>query len=342
MAIPMRVAPYAGVYGVSFLLVMLSVAVALVLLKRPRAQLAWLAVLPALFLLPELPAPVAGIESAVAVQPNVPMRDGVSAKTLQDHLGTLTLKSALAPGESAPKLILWPESPGPLYYYEDAAFRDQVAQLARTARAGLVFSTVAFTPQKQPLNSAIAISPEGAFVSRYDKMFLVPFGEFIPPMFSFVNRITQEAGDFVPGEKVVVPTIGGHKLGPFICYESAFPHLVREFAREGAEVLINLTNDGYFGKTDARFQHLSLARMRAAENRRWLLRPTNDGYTVSIDPAGRIVDRLAPYQEVSGRLRYSYRSDQTWYTLHGDWFAWLCLGAGLGMVLVAQIPKYKP
>jgi apolipoprotein N-acyltransferase len=140
---------------------------------------------------------------------------------------------------------------------------------------------------------------------------------------------------------VVVPSVDGHQLGAFICYESAFPHLVRRFAGAGGDVLINMTNDGYFGRTAARAQHLLLARMRAVENRRWLLRPTNDGVTVSIDPAGRIVDRLPPFVERTGRLRFSWIEEKTPYTRFGDWFAWSCLALGLAAAVWTQVPHYR-
>jgi len=108
-----------------------------------------------------------------------------------------------------------------------------------------------------------------------------------------------------------------------------FPDLVRQFVRGGAEVLINLSNDGYFGRTAARDQHLAQVRMRAAENRRWIIRATNDGITAAVDPAGRITERFAPYQQLAAPMRYSYISAQTPYTRYGDWFAWSCLIAGL-------------
>jgi apolipoprotein N-acyltransferase len=166
-------------------------------------------------------------------------------------------------------------------------------------------------------------------LDRYDKIKLVPFGEFVPPPFGWVNRITKEAGDFVPGNRIVIFQVGGHRLGSFICYESAFPDLVRQFAKDGAEVLINLSNDGYFGHSAAYEQHLELVRMRAAENRRWILRSTNDGITAMIDPAGRVVERLPAHQELGTTMQYRYVQETTPYTRHGDWFAWGCLLLGV-------------
>ena len=124
--------------------------------------------------------------------------------------------------------------------------------MARESQASLIFNGVARTPRGEPLNSAFLVNPEGAFVDRYDQINLVPFGEFVPAPFGWVNRITKETSDFVPGSRVVVFPENGHRLGVFICYESAFPDLVRQFPRDGAEMLFNLSNDGYFAHSAAR------------------------------------------------------------------------------------------
>jgi apolipoprotein N-acyltransferase len=143
-----------------------------------------------------------------------------------------------------------------------------------------------------------------------------------------VNRITHEIGDFVPGSRMVVFPLHNHKLGAFICYESAFPDLVRQFTHSGAEVLVNLSNDGYFGHSKAHDQHLEIVRMRAAENRRWILRATNDGISASIDPRGIVVRRLPSFTQIAALLPYDYETAETPYTRHGDWFAWSCFALG--------------
>jgi apolipoprotein N-acyltransferase len=344
MGIPMRLAPFLGVYGLSFVFTMMAVAIALIVLRRPRKHLLPLLSLVLLFLLPELPPFEKGRETAITVQPNVP-QDAPRwtpdmGQELINRMAVLSFEAAAADRNA--RLLLWPESPAPLYYEHDVAFREKAQRLARDTGLYFLFGDVAFGPTERPSNASRLLNPKGEQVARYDKMFLVPFGEFVPWPFTFVNRITQEAGDFVPGEKLVVMPAGAHALGPFICYESAFPHLVRQFAKEGADVLVNLTNDGYFGRTAARQQHLQLARMRAAENRRWVLRPTNDGITAAIDPAGRVTDRLPPYEQMSGRLRFNFIPETTFYTRNGDWFAWGCLLVGLAAAAVlAVVPKYS-
>jgi apolipoprotein N-acyltransferase len=344
MGLPMRLAPIVGVYGLSFVFAMLACAVALVALRRPRLQLAWLAALAVLFLLPALPDAEPGTHEAVSVQPNIAMDEIWTAQKVFDtrqQLAYLSLETALAADAERPDLIVWPESPAPLYYESDREFREEANNLARLTGTYFLFGTVAHAPGGRPLNSAQLISPAGAPVARYDKMFLVPFGEFIPPGFSWMNRITQEGSDFVSGETVQAPQLGDHHIGIFICYESVFPHLVRQFAREGGEVFFNLSNDGYFGTTAAREQHLFIARMRAAENRRWLVRSTNNGITVSIDPAGRLLATAPEHVRTAVRLPFDYISETTFYTQYGDWFAWICLAASLALVVHSWIPQYR-
>jgi apolipoprotein N-acyltransferase len=133
----------------------------------------------------------------------------------------------------------------------------------------------------------------------------------------------------------VVSPVDGHKIGAFICYESVFPNFVRQFAAGGAEVLFNISNDGWFGKSAARYQHLLIVRMRAAENRRWILRSTNDGITATIDSAGRLRGELPLYVEATSYTGFSYEKEQTFYTRYGDWFAWLC-GIIAAACLLAQ------
>jgi len=315
-----RLAPITGVYGLSFVFAMLACALAVVALRRPRRELAWLLLLAPVIVLPELPPPSQGTEPVRIVQPNI----DTEAEWTSESLRALERRMAAFSESPEGRLLVWPEAPAP-FYPADPAFRAYLADVARSARAYLLMGGVGRTPQGDPLNSAFLIDPNGNQVDRYDKIKLVPFGEFVPWPFDWVNRITKEAGDFAPGNRIVIFQANGHRLGAFICYESAFPALVRQFARDGAEVLINLSNDGYFGHSAAYEQHLELVRMRAAENRRWILRATNDGITAAIDPAGRVTQRMPPYEILSADMHFNYIPGTTPYTRHGDWFAWTCL-----------------
>ncbi|MBN8732153.1 MAG: apolipoprotein N-acyltransferase [Acidobacteria bacterium] len=342
MGLPMRLAPITGVYGLSFVFALMAAVLALALLRRPRLHLAPIALVPLLMLLPALPEPVTPDRHVAAVQSNFEeshyySRDEMAREI--SELALLTTSQVLQPGQPKPDLLLWPEVPAPLFYSTDGATRTATESIARTTKTPFLFGAVTYTLEGAPLNSAVLLGEKGQSLSRYDKMYLVPFGEFVPPVFSFVNRISDGVGDYAPGQNLVVTRLNGHRIGTFICYESAFPHFVREFPNAGADILINLTNDGYFGRSAARQQHLQLARMRAAENRRWILRPTNDGITASIDPAGRVIQQFPEFVRTSGRLGFRYETTKTLYTKHGDWFAWGCLILALAAVVYAM---YRP
>jgi len=324
MSVPLRLAPYIGVYGLSFVFAMLAAALALVFLRYPRLRLAPLLVLPLLWLLPAIPQGTPAENTALLIQPDIDPDIQWTSLLQEKTEQQLSLLSEAIP---AP-LVIWPELPAPLYYYNDPEFHAAAAQIA-IHHGYFLFGTVAYTSENQPLNSAVLLGPNGTELGRYDKIDLVPFGEFVPPLFSFVNRVTQEAGDFVPGHDIKVLPAAGHRLGVFICYESAFPDLVRQFTKRGADVLVNLSNDSYFGRTEAREQHLLLVRMRSVENRRYIIRATNDGITAIVDPAGRIVKELPPYQVIAEPVQYGVVEATTFYARHGDWFAWTCLALGL-------------
>jgi apolipoprotein N-acyltransferase len=327
-----RLVPVTGVWGPSFALAMIGCGVALAVLRRPYTHYAWLAAFALLPLLPELPAPRAGAERVRVVQPNIDTEAEWTPETMAQIEQRMILLSKPA---DAP-LIVWPEAPAP-FYPSDPSFRKYVSDLARDAQATILIGAVGRTPAGAPLNSAYMFTNSGEMVAeRYDKIRLVPFGEYVPDAFGWVNRITHEIGDFVPGTRIVTFPVSGHHIGAFICYESAFSDLVRQFTKAGANVLVNLSNDGYFGHSAAREQHLELVRMRAAENRRWILRATNDGITAMIDPAGREIVRLPLYTQTSVVFGYNYETGLTPYVRFGDWFAWTCLGISGVLVVAAQ------
>ena len=341
MSLPMRLAPYTGVYGLSFVFAMMSAALALAIVKRPRRELAWLLGLPLLILLPAIPEPRRGSEAAVLVQPDISQTQIWTPAKLDrtmDELAALSLKAVLGGGAPRrPSLLVWPEVPAPFYYDEDPHFREKVNQLARAAGTNFLLGVVAHTPERAPLNSAVLVSRAGTPVSRYDKIKLVPFGEFVPwPLGLLARHISTEVGDFVPGREAVVSAVDAHKLGTFICYESAFPHLVRRFVANGANVLFNISNDGWFGKSAAREQHLRLVRMRAVENNRWILRSTNDGITAGVDPSGRVRTIIAPYRRDAVTAEFNYLQQETFYTRYGDWFALSCAVLGAALVAISR------
>jgi len=326
MSVPMRLAPITGVYGLSFVFVMLSTGLALAFLRRPRKQLAWMAPLPLLILLPQLPEFRPGEQVAVLLQPNISDTEHwteQSLRTTERSLAYLSLQTVMAGKDQPAQILVWPEVPAP-FYADDPGYMALASNLARATHTYFLGGVVAHRPDGGLLNSAMLVAPSGDVTGRYDKVHLVPFGEFVPWPFGFAKKISTEVGDYTPGNKALVLPVGDHKIATFICYESVFPSFVREFADGGAELLLNVSNDSWFGKSAARLQHLTIVRMRAAENRRWILRSTNDGITGTIDPAGRVLGTLPNYVQAASRTGYSYVKEKTFYTRYGDWFPILC------------------
>ncbi len=311
---------FVGVYGLSFLFASSAAAIVLTIETRKPKHLAWLALyaLP-LAILP--PTPDAPTESALVVQPMMPQASQWTREFLEQRFQQLI---RLSQQHDAP-LLIWPEMPGPIYFDADPAFHEIAVTLAQSKARHFLFGTVTRAPTGGPYNTAILLNPTGAEAGRYRKMNLVPFGEYVPSAFSWVNRITQEAGDFVPGDQPLTFPMGEQRIGVFICYESVFPDFVRGFAHDGSTFYVNISNDGYFGESKAREQHLALVRMRAVESRRWIIRATNNGITAVVDPQGRVAQTLPERQALSQVVRYGVSTELTPYSQNGDWFAWGCL-----------------
>jgi apolipoprotein N-acyltransferase len=289
---------------------------------------------------------VATDHTALLVQPNIQIQPGEmwTNKYFQDTLQELTAES-LHPAElSAEKtgrrydLIVWPESPSP-FYTTDPLFQEAVSTLARQSGTWVVAGSIGIAPamhsgrqSSQIYNSAALVSPQGEWVSRYDKVHLVPFGEYLPfpQVFAFAGGLTKEVGEFRRGESRTPLDAGGERFGTFICYESIFPDEVRQGPLLGAQVLLNISNDGWYGDSGAWKQHLQQTQMRAIENGRWLLSGTNTGMTASIDPYGRIVAATARKIRSALLAPYALSSGTTFYTRHGDWFAYLCAIISVG------------
>jgi len=343
MSIPLRLAPVTGVWGLSFVFALMSAVIASMILRRRRTDTLWLIPLLLLLALPDVPALQRGDAPVVLVQPNIPDEADWTQDLLdrtEARLTILSLSTVLERGKK-PDLIVWPEAPAPFYDY-DPAFQKLSASIAKTAQAPLLTGVVGRAADGQPLNSALLVDTSGHVVSRYDKVHLVPFGEFVPWPFGLVTeKVSKEAGSFEAGSRVVVSSVGDHRIGTFICYESVFPSYIRQFVASGAQALFNISNDSWFGKSAARSQHLQIVRMRAAENARWILRATDNGITAVIDPAGRVLRTTQEYEELAARFEYRYRSDLTFYTRYGDWFVALCAVIALAVLLIGELPARR-
>jgi apolipoprotein N-acyltransferase len=355
-----RITTLVGVYGLSFeiLLVNSVFAAAFLAPKEQRKRLIVAGCVAAVILQAGqllAPPPVPADHTAVLVQPNIPIQAGAlwTKEYFQDTLRNLTAVSLHPAGEPTAgrghdlhydlrsDLIVWPESPSP-FYTNDPMFRDAVSGLARQSGTWVVAGSIGITPamhsggeNSQIFNSAALVNPQGEWVGRYDKVHLVPFGEYLPfpQLFAFAGGLTKEVGEFQRGASHTPLDAGGERLGMFICYESIFPDEVRQGPLQGAQVLLNISNDGWYGDSGAWKQHLQQTQMRAIENERWLLSATNTGMTASIDPYGRIVAETPRKVRTALAAPYALSSGTTFYTRHGDWFASLCAIISAGALL---------
>jgi len=371
-----QLAPWTGVYGISFLLVAANAFLAYGWVRERKGLfLAWTPdrwtwiygagfALIAFFgsgseVMPlSKPVPTA---TAVLVQPNLDVAgdNRWAGAEWNQHIAEFTrlageqCKTYIAgipqtgasngeiicpPYPTHPDLVVWPESPAP-FFEQDIKFQQALSAIALKTDAPLVVGNVGtdLAPDQQSwldYNSALVVDATGNRVGRYDKIHLVPFGEYVPfqNLLFFARKLTGKVSRFTPGEERKVFLINGHRYGVFICYESVFADEVRHFAKNGAEVLVNISDDGWYGDTSAPWQHMQMERMRAVENRRWILRDTNNGVTSVIDPDGRVRQSIPRHQVDALPAQYGFRSDVTFYSAHGDVFGWACAILGLGIV----------
>jgi len=230
-----------------------------------------------------------------------------------------------------PDLIIWPETATPFFFQSVLPFQDRILELSHEMGVPVLLGAPAFDrdgPRIHYFNSAFLISPEKKILGRYDKVHLVPFGEYAPlaGVLGFTRDIIGAIGDFTPGEDVHNLTLPWGKFGVLICYEAIFPDLTRRFVDRGAQFLVNITNDAWFGRTAAPYQHLSMATLRAVENRVPIARAANTGISAVIDSRGRVVRStdLFTREILSGKI--GINKSRTFYTEFGDIFTYLCVG----------------
>jgi apolipoprotein N-acyltransferase len=237
-------------------------------------------------------------------------------------------------------LIVWPETATPFFFQDQDEMTRDVTSLPIRTGNWLLFGGPSYQRDGKGLallNSAFLLSPEGRIAGRYDKVHLVPYGEYVPlrRFFPFINKLVAGIGDFRSGpgyEPLTMQTAGvPQKLGVMICYEGILPEAGRMYRKQGAGLLVNITNDAWFGSTSAPYQHLSMTAFRSVENRLYLIRAANTGISAIIDPAGRIKASSALFEKatITGTVRFMDRS--TFYSRYGDVFVYGCI---LGMILI--------
>jgi len=241
---------------------------------------------------------------------------------------------SLMKSSSVPGLTVWPETAAPFFFQDASKMQNEILDVARVSEDWLLFGSPSYQRNCSGdatcislLNSAFLLSPEGRILGRYDKVHLVPYGEYVPlrKMFPFINKLVVGVGDFDSGEGYKPLTMDGHKLGVLICYEGIFPEASRAYKRMGADLLVNITNDAWFGRTSAPYQHLSMTIFRAVENRLYIARSANTGISAIIDPTGRIVAQTELFERTALINTVKFINNKTFYSAYGDFFVLICM-----------------
>jgi len=348
-----------GIYGVSFLVAVFNSLLVWILSspsEKRRGRLMAVASVAVVLLVMQMVGPrfvptAAATHVARVVQPNFPENEQYVGDWYADHKADMAQLEQLSlrrsPGVQQPDLLVWPEAPAP-FSFQDPHFGPYISGLAAEFQHPVIVGIIDWKPIVEsgrgvprtglvPYNSAAMLNSIGQKAFTYDKIHLVPFGEYepFPLIHQVVTSVSEEVGGFHKGkERNVGHFAGGNTFSVFICYEAIYAGEIRQFANNGAQLLVNISNDGWFGKSEAAEQHLRMARVRAVENRRWLIRDTNSGITASIDPYGNVSRVMQRDTRAAADLPYDFRTGKTIYTRFGDWFAWMCVAISAILVLL--------
>ncbi|PIP08950.1 MAG: apolipoprotein N-acyltransferase [Syntrophobacteraceae bacterium CG23_combo_of_CG06-09_8_20_14_all_50_8] len=260
---------------------------------------------------------------------------------------TLEIYKSLSLSASPPRsgIIVWPETAAPFYFQEMDFMAREVVKVAMTSGNWLLFGSPSYMRRQGVasfLNSAFLLSPEGKNAGRYDKVHLVPYGEYVPlrGLFPFISKLAAGVGDFKAGEGYHPLFLNNCKIGVLICYEGIFPEGSRTYRQQDADLLVNITNDAWFGRSSAPYQHLSMTAFRAVENRLYLLRAANTGMSAIIDPTGKIISHTNLFAVATLKGKVRFIDNRTFYMAYGDVFVYLCL-IFLALVILTSLKRRK-
>jgi apolipoprotein N-acyltransferase len=346
-----QLAAVTGVYGLSFIVVLVASIVAFALAEKSLRRRLLIAGL-GLGLLggvvgwgsARLRAPLASVGSMRVglIQAAIPQDEKWQAVYAWRNIERHVTLSVAAKREGA-ELIIWPESAVPFYFDSTPPVADMLRRLVQDEGVYLLFGNDDRSEEGggRVWVGAKLLTPGGTLALRYHKMRLVPFGEYVPLERLFgalgMKRLVQEAGSFTPGTDAVVGLAGRARVGASICYEDIFPDLTRRFTLNGAELLANVTNDGWYGRTSAPYQHFAMARLRAIENGRSFVRAANTGISALVDPRGRILAQTQLFEQRALVGDVPLTRESTFYARHGDVFAWACLVASVLLSALAWV-----
>ena len=328
-----QIADLSGVYLVSFLIVLGNAAVLSMFRFRD-----WKLV--ALFATLMVAANAYGLYRAYlwrpAVKPAVKVaivQPDVALAAKDDYYATKYFEEMPAAYRRAVKSgadwVIFPEAQNPYFFNEDFYYRNFMTRMTKSAGVPLLFNSTNVESDDRYYNSALLLGPSGQLDYRYDKRHLVPFGEYVPlkEWLSFFDPLTHEVSAFTPGSKSELGTVAGLKFATLICYESIFPEVAREFQKQGADALVILTNDAWYGRTAAPEQHLEIGAFRAIENRRTVLRAANSGYSAVIDPLGRFRRKSRLFERDLIIADVAGQSGRTPYSYVGEWLNIILISA---------------
>ena len=352
-----QVASIVGVYGLSALLALAGTAAAVVVVDRGTTRwmvaavtvvivggsVAWGSVrLNRSALLTEgQPVRVAVVQGNILQEEkwNPALRDAITERYV-----TMT-RQALAQGAT---FVMWPESSTPFYFEEDLVRGHIVKRLAAESGATLLVGSDQIEPIKTAAptdavrsryyNAAFLVKPDGSVGAVYRKMHLVPFGEYVPlkSLLFFVGPIVEAVSDFSPGTDPVLLPVGDHVVSTAICYEVIYPDLIRGFVSRGSELLTTITNDAWYGRSSAAYQHWDQASMRSIEEGRFLARAANTGISGFVDPYGRVIAKTRLFEQAVVVHDLRFLQSRTIYSRIGDLLAWLSLALTAAALLATR------
>jgi apolipoprotein N-acyltransferase len=351
-----QIAAVTAVYGVSFLLVATSALLAYAAhatdsRSRRRALLALPALVGAVFLhgIAALyrPVPVSGTVRVGLVQASIAQDEKWDPQNAAANFAKHVNLSHQAAQKGA-RLVVWPESAVPYRYDDSPGLAAALRQLTADLGIHLLFGN---DDRRKGAEGdrvwvgAKLLDPAGELRLRYHKIRLVPFGEYVPlgPVITLGGRVTaklvQQVADFTPGTEATTAEVDGHRVGAFICYEAIFPDLVRRFSANQAELLVNITNDAWYGRTSAPHQHLAMAAFRAVENGKYLVRAANTGTSAVVDPKGRVLERTPLFEPTVIVRDVPFVAEKTFYARFGDVFGGAAFLAALLLTVQSRFRR---
>ncbi len=351
-----------GIYGISFLIVAVNGALADFFLMKIRLKerplysrlptLAGLCML-GLVLLLNL---AYGFHRLHQQRPGAPLKVAVIQGNIEqdmkwnrayqqyviDVYKNLTLEAANPQsGVAGPDLIVWPETAVPFYFGSDKALSEDLISYQQRLNSYLLFGSILKKsgPDESYSNSTVLLTKDGTVSYIYDKIHLVPFGEYVPlrNILFFINKLVVGVGDYIPGDSYIRAITPFGSFGTPVCYEIAFPGLVRKFYVKGGDFIVTVTNDAWFGKSNGPYQHFSMAVFRAIENRKPVIRAANTGVSGFIDSNGKILATTGLFSRTALKADIYTDRTLTFYTKYGDLFSFFCIV--ISMLLLLSLAK---